>query len=318
MKKLLIPFLLFILVQNVRSQSIIDLQAYYKLGGTRVITLLSNNTMWLHTDDKGWQQLPSDGLSGKSVKKLAVYIKTSIGSMDTRLVAVTSDNKIYWYSEGSPWEEVATTGLPNGFDVKIFTPYFKIAGLGWVGYTRYFMAQNDNTMWLFNDGKWDKLSSEGLPSGYNLKSVKSYQKYGMMGSTETRIIGVLADNSIWFTGGKKWEKVETKGLPDGADIKLFDTYMKFSLMGQPDGRLVCVLSDNTFWYMAASNKKWINLESTGLPAKYKVKFLKVFQKYAGTESGRLIITLEDNTIWWFAESTGWTKVDTAGLKLIQP
>lgn len=317
MKKFLIPCLFVLLVQVANSQSIIDLQAYFKLSGTRVITLLSNNTIWWHSEEQGWQQIPSDGLSEKKVSKLGVYMKTGLGTMDTRLVAITSDNKFFWYAEGKPWEEIATTGLPTGYDVKIFTPYFKIAGMGWTGYTRYFMAQNDNSMWLFNDGKWDKLPSDGLPSGYNLKSVKSYQKYGMMGSTETRIIAVLSDNSIWVTGGKKWEKVETKGLPEGADIKLFDTYMKFSLIGQPDGRLVCVLNDNSFWYMAASNKKWINLESKGLPAKYKVKYLKVYQKYAGSESGRLIVTLEDNTIWWFAENTGWTKVDTAGLNLLK-
>jgi len=315
MKKLVVVSIVMLFAQFSQSQTITDLQAYYKFDGTRIVTLLSNSTIWWFTEDKGWQQLPQDGLTGKVVTKIGVYIKTGVGSGDTRLIAVTSDNQFFWYTEGKPWELIKTEGLPDGYSVKIFTPYFKPSGLGFSGHTRYFLAQNDNSMWWFNEEKWEKLSAEGLPSNYDLKFMKTYQKYGMMGGNETRYISVLNDNTIWWSAGKKWEKVATKGLTEGKAVTQFDVYMKFPLMGMPEGRLVAVLSDESFWFMAVNNKNWQSLESTGLPAKYKVKYLKVFQKWGSSESGRIVVTLEDDSIWWFAEGKGWTKINTAGLKL---
>lgn len=315
MKKLSILAIALIIFLYSSAQQIIDMQAYSKLGGTRVTVLLSNNTMMWYSNGTGWQTIPKDGLDNRNIVKLAVYQKTSLGENGTRLVAVADDNSLWWYLDGKPWEKVPTAGLPAKYSVKILTPYFKPSGIGWTGSTRYLLVQNDNSMWCFIDDSWVPVSSDELPGKYEFKSLKSYQKYGMMGGSETRYIGVLKDNTIWWSAGKKWQEQETKGLTEGVGIKLFDVYMKFSIMGQPEGRLVCVQDDNTFWFVAAGNKIWKKIDNKGLPANYKVKFLKVFQNWGSVDAGRLLITLEDNSIWWFDEGKGWTAVDVSSLNL---
>lgn len=319
MKKLVLrfalPLLLSFVLADSQAQQILDIQAYAKMNGTRVTVLLSNNTVQWYTPESGWKPVPLDGLNGKKLVKLGVYVKTSIGDGATRLVGVADDNSIWWYGEGKPWERVPTSGLPASYTTKIFTPYFKPTSMGWSGETRYLLVQNDNSMFVYLDDRWERVPTEGLPAGYDFKALKSYQKYNMMGGSETRYIGVLRDNSIWWTSGKKWEKLERKGLTEGVGIAFFDVYMKFSMMGQPEGRLVCMQDDGTFWFLAVNSGSWKKLENTGLPANYKVKQLRVYQKYASGESGRLLAVLEDNTIWWFTEGKGWTQVDTKTLGL---
>jgi hypothetical protein len=187
--------------------------------------------------------------------------------------------------------------------------------MGWGGESRFFIAESDSKMWFFADNELKAVPADGLPKGFHLQYLKTYQKYGMMGSSETRYIGVLKDNSIWWTSGKKWQKMEATGLPANTTIKLFDAYMKYALMGNHEGRLVTVLSDNSFWFIPAQNKKWVNIPSTGLPKDYKVKLFKVYQKYGTGDDARLLVALEDDSLWWYADGKGWASISTKGLKL---
>jgi hypothetical protein len=295
-----------------KAQNIVDMVTYYKLGGVRIVTLLDDNSLWWYAENTGWSTIPKTGIADKKIVKIGAFVKTAAGGT-SRVIAVADDNSIWWYADDKDWEQASTTDLPANYTIKIFTPYFKPTAMGWSGETRFFLAQNDNSMWWFDTEKWKPIGTEGLPQGYDLKFVKSYQKYGMMGSTETRYVSVLKDNTIWWSAGKKWQQVEAGGLTPGKDIKLFDVYMKYQMMGSPEGRLVSVLSDNSFWYYAVGHKNWEPLKSDGLPTGYKVKHLQVYQKFALGESGRIVITLEDNTIWWFAESKGWEQIDTKKL-----
>src|SRR5687767_2265719 len=129
MKKLLL--LAFITIAySASSQTIKDLQAYYKLSGSRIATLLSDNSVWWWAEDKGWQKVPNKGLESKTLTSLSAYV----GFGDTRVSVLASDNTIWTYSESkSTWEPVKHTGLASNAGVKIFNAYYKPSAVGWTG-----------------------------------------------------------------------------------------------------------------------------------------------------------------------------------------
>src|SRR6266478_6134822 len=120
MRKITVIALLLFASFVSNSQTIDDVQAYYKLGGTRFLSLLSDHSLWWYSESTNWQKVSMKGLPESPVKFLDVYLKMSVGSADTRLVAVLQDNSIWWYADGASWEKVSTSGLPSTSPIKIF------------------------------------------------------------------------------------------------------------------------------------------------------------------------------------------------------
>ncbi|HYV94721.1 MAG TPA: hypothetical protein VE978_23305 [Chitinophagales bacterium] len=314
MKKLFILSSFLLLCLAARTQSIDDVQAYYKADGTRFLALLNDKSIWWYMDGDSWKKVATTGLPGNTaIKSLDVYIKNSGLIADTRLIVVMDDNSMWWYKEGEKWEQVPSQGLPEGKPIKIFESYVKTV-MG-ISESRYAVILDDNSIYWYSPGdNWAKVPPKGLPSGFNVKFFKSYVKYGMMGSTEARYVVILDDNSIWwYADGNDWEKLESKGLPAGQDITQFDTYLKMKVAGMPEARLVTVLADQSIWWLAVGAKDWEKIDVKGLPSGYKIKSFKVYQKYAGIPQTRLLALLDDNTMWWYDDKQGWTAVPTTGL-----
>jgi hypothetical protein len=124
-------------------------------------------------------------------------------------------------------------------DIKLLDAYLR----GNDQATRYVAVMNDNTIWWFAPGQaWQKSSTEGLPSAYEVKFLSCYSHKD--GSTRYTI--VLSDNSIWwFAPGQTWEKSSVDGLPSGYSIKDFNAYSKAE-----GTRYVALLGDNTIWWFA--------------------------------------------------------------------
>jgi len=324
MRKILFSsFFLFLISIITLGQSIEDVKGLGKISETKLVSLLSDHSIWWSPEGKAWQKVPLQGLpANSSMKLIEVYVKFAGTNKNTRLVAVLEDNSMWWYADGGSWEKISTAGLPKNAVVKIFKPYVKTGSFGSLD-TRFVVVLDNNTMWWYAlDEPWRPVSSEGLPAGYVITNLGSYQKVGMMG-TETRYMLTLSDNSVWwFAEGKKWQQLESSGLPANSTFKKFTAYMKisgdaiFTRYATWEGRLVGVLSDESIWWFATNGKTWKKLETNGLPKGYKIRSLSVFQKYPGMMGEtRVILLLEDNSVWWYGENKGWSKVNTTGLPL---
>lgn len=319
MKKNLLISLLFILNSlSLNAQDIKSVQAYFKLDGTRYLSLLSDNSIWWFASGDKWQEIPKQNLPKKTIKHIDAFVKIGLGSYETRIITVLEDNSIWWYAKEGDWQQVDNSGLPTNLSIKDFKSYVKIGSMGSTE-SRIILVLEDNTIWWYALGKkWGKVAANGMPENSSIKFLRTYQKIGMM-SSETRFVAVLNDNSVWwFAEGNKWKQVEKPNLPSDKNIEQFEIYMKnaSALSNVQEGRLITLLEDQSIFWIAANDKSWRQLEHKGLPQNKKINELKTYQKYGGIGSEtRLLALLDDNTLWWFAEGKRWTAVPMSGLPL---
>jgi hypothetical protein len=313
----LITLLAFISFGTMMGQkSIQDIECINKVGGTRFVTLMSDNSVWWSIADDSWSEVSRNGLpTDKKIASVHVYLKYGIVSADSTLIAILDDSSMWWFNEGK-WELVKNKTIQPGAKVKIMKPYVKFGSFGSTE-TRFFMLCDDNTLWwAAPEDNYKKIDKSGLPDNLEITNISTYQKFGMMGDTETRYVISLADNTIWwYADGKKWQKVEMDGLPSGYKIVNMTTYLKMSMMSpsSSEGRLVMQLADNTIWWKAAKDKAWRSLEMEGLPKDQKIKNIEIYQKFGGSTGTRIIVLYEDNSIWWYAEKQGWKKYELKNL-----
>ncbi|WP_284652836.1 hypothetical protein [Flavobacterium terrisoli] len=317
MKKLFI-LLAFISIGTSWSQkSIQDIECITKLGGTRFVTLLSDNSVWWSVAEEPWSEVPRTGLpTDKKIASIHVYLKLNLLSADSTLIAVLDDSTLWWFNDNK-WESIPNKSIKPDTKIKMFKPYVKFGSFGGTE-TRFFMLSSDNTLWWSApDENFKPIDKSGLPANVEITNISTYQKFGMMGGSETRYVVTLADNTVWwYADGKKWEKTETDGLPSGFKIANMTTYLKTSMMGGPsasEGRLVLQLEDNSVWWKAAKDKGWRSLETGGLPKGQKIKSLEIYQKFTSSSGTRVILVFEDNSIWWYAEKQGWQKFELKNL-----
>lgn len=315
----LITLLAFLSFGSLLGQkSIQDIECVNKLGGTRFVSLLSDNTVWWSAADDSWNEIPKVGLpTDKKIASIHVYLKLSLLSGDSTLIAVLDDSTLWWFNENK-WELIPNKSLKPDTKIKMFRPYVKFTGMMGSTETRFFMLSNDNKLWWSTtDDNFKPIDKSGLPENVEIANISTYQKFGMMGNSETRYVITLADNTVWwYAEGKKWEKTETEGLPAGFKIANMTTYLKTSLMGGPsasEGRLVLQLEDNSIWWKAAKDKGWRSLDMNGLPKGQKIKSLEIYQKFTSSSGTRVILVFEDNSIWWYVEKQGWKQFELKNL-----
>lgn len=314
MKKLFILLFLLLSAKVTIAQSIRNIDAYFKLDGTRYIAQMSDNSLWWFAQN-AWQEIPKNDLPDKEIKFIDAYLKYGLGLLDTRIVCVLADNSIWWYDNEENWEEAKKTGLPAGHNITDFNAYVKIGNLS-TSETRFVAVLQDKSIWWFAPNKnWEPVPMKDFPKDDSVIFLRTYQKMGMMGS-DTRYVVKLKSNEIWWCDGSKWKKFEENGLPKNQAFKQFEIYMKPSgaLSSLQEGRFVAVLENESIWWCAVSGKSWTKLDTKGLPEAYKIKSLKAYQKYGGlTGETRLLILLEDGSLWWYAYGKSWTAVPMKGL-----
>lgn len=316
-KKLSISiFLLFICSLLANAQSIKSIQAYYKMDGTRYISLLSDNTLWWFSSGKQWQQIPQKNLPLQPIKFLDAFVRIGFGDNETRVVTVLEDNSIWWYADGEDWNQVNTTTLPKESSIKEFKSYLKPGAMG-ISESRLIVVLNDNSIWWYALGKkWEQVSAKGMPENAEIKFLRTYQKLGTM-SSETRFVVVLNDNSLWwFADGNNWKAIDKKEMPSNSTINQFEIYMKTipGFSTTQEGRLVAVTDNQTIHWRGANDKAWRLLTHKGLPAERKILTFRNYQKNNGFASEtRFIAQLDDNTLWWYADGKAWTPVPMSGL-----
>ncbi len=150
------------------AQTIKKLISYSKnTTDTRIVALLSDNTMHWYDGKKEWQAIPKTGLpSGIEIQDLEVYQKPGMMTMDTRFVLLSTDNSIYWYAEKKGWEKIDSKGMPEGKKIRDITVHLKGDGLGYGGSMRLIAQLDDNTVWwVAPNSEWKKLETAGLPLG---------------------------------------------------------------------------------------------------------------------------------------------------------
>jgi hypothetical protein len=181
---------------------------------SRFLALMNNNTMWWHSLGDPWKQIPSETLpAGDSVRYLRAYYKPGmIGG--TRCIAKLKSNELWWF-DGAKWKKFECPGRPGTEPFKHFEVYAKRAGsYGVEEGGRIVAVLEDNSIWWCTvDGKsWSPMDTKGLPDGFQVRYLKSYQKN--TGYTcETRLIVLLEDGSMWwYANGNGWEKVPMEGL----------------------------------------------------------------------------------------------------------
>ncbi len=312
MKKLVLLLLILCSTTSLVAQDIQQIQAYTKLeGSTRIIALLSDQSGWFYTLENGWRTLPVDEFPDGEVKFLDVYQK----GFNTRLMTVLEDNSIWWSKEDS-WEKITSKGLPENYKINDFKPYSKI-GLYGMTKTRVVTLLEDNSLWWYaNDNDWQQVKTTGLPKEEKIEFIRTYQKYSMMGSSDTRYVVLMSDNSIWWFSAKakKWKEFSGDDLPNDKPIRLLEVYSKSNQMTMPEGRLIAVLSDESIWWGSAKNEYWEQVNTDDLPENYKIKSIKVYQKMSSIKaSTRLLVLLEDNSIWWYVNGEGFSPVDMSTL-----
>ena len=145
-----------------------------------------------------------------------------------------------------------TIGL-NAQDIKHMEAYLRGNDLA----TRYVVVLEDNTIWWFAPGQdWEKSSTSGLPSGYDVKHIAAYS----YDDGSTRYAVVLSDNTIWwFAPGQDWKESSVDGLPSGYKVKSFEAYAK-----ENSSRYVVVLDDDSIWWFAPG-QPWKKSHMGGLP-----------------------------------------------------
>lgn len=205
------------------NKTIKDFKAYLKTGmmgttETRFVAVLNDNSVWWYDAHK-WKNLSLNGLpENTEIQFLRTYQKTEMmGGTETRYMVKLNDNSLWWCS-GNKWKQIESTGLPSKQPFKQFEVYMKNTGGGMMAGVqegRFIAVLEDNSIWWFaaNSKSWAKLSVRGLPEGYNIKSLKPYQKYGGL-TGESRLVVLLADGTLWwYAEGKAWTPVSIEGLP---------------------------------------------------------------------------------------------------------
>ncbi|MBS7787299.1 hypothetical protein KIH23_08310 [Flavobacterium sp. CYK-55] len=296
------------------QKTIQDVECVSRIGGTRLVTLLSDNSLWWSAADDSWEQISKNGLpNDKKIVSAHLYLKYGGLSGKSTLIAVLEDSTLWWFNENQ-WELVKNITVEPGSNIKIMKPYVKFGGMGFATpETRFFMLRSDNTLWWATpEDNYKKIDLGGLPPNVEITHISTYQKFGMMGSSETRFVVSLADSSIWwYADGSQWNKIDMQGLPAGYKVKNMITYLKMGMVNE--GRLVIQLDNNTIWWKSVQDKGWRALDMAGLPNDQKIKSIDIYQKFSISGETRLIALYEDNSVWWYADKQGWKKYELKNL-----
>ncbi|HEX6334800.1 MAG TPA: hypothetical protein VFZ78_11275 [Flavisolibacter sp.] len=152
---------------NANGQSVKKIISYSKgTSETRVLTLLSDNTMWWSNTTKPWAEVTKKGLpAGTEILDIESYQKTGMVGTDTRLILLTGDGNIFWFAtESKGWEKIETTGLPKDRKIIDISVYVKFPGQ-MMEKMRLVALMADNSIWWFAPGsEWQQLELQGLPA----------------------------------------------------------------------------------------------------------------------------------------------------------
>jgi hypothetical protein len=296
-----------------------EINSYSDLNGTKLVCLMTNNTVWSSNGIDAWTQINTNDISKTAaIKIIGSKSNLNLNKSKTDLILILNDNTIWNLEDGvSKWVKIQNENLPTNLNIKTFKTYTKYNGM-YNFDTRLVVVLDDNSIWWSDgDSPWEKIIATGLPENYSIAAFNSYQKPSMLG-TETRFIITLADNSFWWfaAGEKNWKKIVTKNYPTNKKILLTDAYMKASI-GSVEGRFISVFDDSSIMWMAARDCNWTKLESEALPKNVKISKMNVYSKPNLIGKGtRIILLLENNEFWgWLAEKQGWSKISTTGLPL---
>ncbi|WP_315822294.1 hypothetical protein [Paraflavitalea speifideaquila] len=96
--------------------NILDIEVYQKPGmigtETRLVTLMSDNTIWWYAEGKDWELIENTGLpAGAKIKEITVFLKSTGFSNDARIVALMEDSSLWWFAPKKDWEKVPLDGL---------------------------------------------------------------------------------------------------------------------------------------------------------------------------------------------------------------
>lgn len=146
--------------QEVSIKKTISFVKGFSDADTRIIALLSNNTIVWTTGEKNWEKVSLTGLPNLEINDLEVFVKSNMMSVDTRLLVLLNDNTIWWHADEKPWEKVKSDGLPN-LTIKDISVYTKIGGTI-LNSTRIIATLQDNSIYWYANGKWQKMTTKGL------------------------------------------------------------------------------------------------------------------------------------------------------------
>lgn len=294
-----------------------EINSYSDLNGTKLLSLMSDNSVWTSNGLDTWTQINTDDLPKNiAIKILGSKSNLNLNKTKTDLILILDDNSIWNLKNGiSKWKKIQTQNLPANTNIKAFKTYMKFSGL-YDFDTRLVLVLEDNSIWWSDgDTSWEKVIDAGLPSNYNITGFNTYQKASIFNS-ETRFIVTLADNSFWWyaTGQKNWTKITTQNYPKDKTITISEAYMKASI-ASTEGRIISIFNDNSIMWMATRDCNWNVLSSNELPKNIKITKMNIFSKLNLLGKGtRIILLLENNQIWsWLDENQSWTKVNVIGL-----
>jgi hypothetical protein len=318
MKIFLLTIIILISSFSIGQISVKEINSYSDLNGTKLVSLMSDNSVWTSNGLDTWTHINTADLpKDVAIKILGSKSNLNLNKTKTDLILILEDNSIWNLKNGiSKWEKIKNQNLPANSNIKAFKTYMKFSGI-YDFETRLVLVLEDNSIW-WSDGEtsWEKVIDTGFPSDYNITAFNTYQKASVF-SSETRFIVTLSDNSFWWyaSGQKNWTKVTTENYPKDKTIALSEAYMKASI-GSAEGRIISIFNDNSIMWMATRDCTWNVLESKELPKDVKINKMNIFSKLNLLGKGtRVILLLENNEIWsWLAENQSWSKVNTTGLR----
>lgn len=132
-------------------------------GESRMVSLLSNNTIWWTDGKMEWKPISMAGLPvQEEIIDFEVYQKIGMMSMETRYIVLLKNSSIWWFADGKDWSEISKKGLPEGKVIQDISPYSKNQTMGGQQ-TRIIAVCSDNSMYWFNGSEWQPLTTKGLP-----------------------------------------------------------------------------------------------------------------------------------------------------------
>ncbi len=235
----------------------------------RLTCLLADNSVWRFNEDGTmWEKISNGVPPGSTIKALKPFMSLH-GKWDTRYAAQLSDNTIGCFTLADKWEPIPLKGLKEGADIRFLGGYGKMSQMGG-GQDNYVALVDGKTMWSSkNGGKWEEVSTNGLPSGFSINRFDAILKLAMFSfssnTPEPKLFVCLDDQTMWgyIPGNRSWYDIDNKGLPGTYKIKTFRVYQKFGNATVKIQILAC-MEDNTMWNYT-DKEGWVQVSTTGLP-----------------------------------------------------
>lgn len=188
---------------------------------TKYVAQLSDNSIGYFTEKDGWKAIDTKGIrDGATIKLLDSYVKMgAMGGSSENYVALVDGKSLWYSSDGGKWQKMKDNGLNLMKNtINTFTCILKLGAFSFTSSlpeSKIFVSLSDQSLWRYipGDNSWYDIETDGLPSGYKIKTMRAYEKFGTA-TAKVQMVACMQDNTMWdYLDKKGWEKISTAGLP---------------------------------------------------------------------------------------------------------